>query len=73
MHALESSFAEKGLHVLMNNKPDTRQQYAPVAKAADQIWVYINKTAGCRSGEAVLPLCSAPARPQPSTAYSLWL
>ena len=72
MRALESSFVEKGLGVLLN-KSNVSQKHAPVAKAANQIWVYVNKIVPSRSREVVLPLYAVPARPQLSTAYSLWL
>lgn len=73
VHVLESSFVEKDLHVLMNNKSNISQQHTPVAKVANQIWVYINKIVASRLTEVVLPPCSATARPQLSTVYSLWL
>lgn len=72
MHALESSFVEKGLGVLIN-KSNISQQGAPVAEAANQIQAYINKIVASRSREVVLPFYSAPARPHLSTTYSLWL
>ncbi|KAK4828753.1 hypothetical protein QYF61_000744 [Mycteria americana] len=54
MSALESSFVEKHLGVLMN-KSNISQQCVPVAKAANQIQVYINTIVASRSGEVVLP------------------
>ena len=61
---LKSSFAEKDLVVLVGTKLTTRQQYALVAEAAS-----IRQRTASRSGEVILPLCSALVR-QPWSAGS---
>jgi len=60
---LESSFPERDLRVLMDNKLTTSQQCALVSKRASGILGCMKRSVSSRSREVLLPLYSALVRP----------
>ena len=61
---LESSLAEKHLGTPVDTKLNTSQQHVLAAKKASSILGCIKQSAASRSGEGILPLCSALVRPR---------
>ena len=69
---IESSPAEKDFGVLVGEKLDMSQQCALTAQKANRIQGCIRRSVASRSGEVILPLCSALVRPNLESCVQLW-
>lgn len=56
---MQTSSSEKDLGVLIDNRLAMSQEYALVAKQANDILVFIKKSMACRSKEVIFPLYCA--------------
>ncbi|KAK4830639.1 hypothetical protein QYF61_012482 [Mycteria americana] len=69
---IESSPVEKDLGVLVHEKLDMSWQCALAAQKASHILGYIKRSVAIRSGEVILPLCSALVRPHLEYCVQPW-
>ena len=69
---LESSPAEKGLGVLVDEKLNMRQQGALVAWKASGVLDSIRRGVASRDREGTVPLCSALVRPHLQYCIQVW-
>ena len=69
---LESSFAEKGLELLVDTKLNMWQQHALAAKKANGVLGCIRRSVAGRLKEGILPLCSALVRPHLECCVQFW-
>ncbi|KAJ7409233.1 hypothetical protein WISP_116051 [Willisornis vidua] len=70
---LESSFVEKDLGILVDNKLSMSQQCALVAEKANGILVWIRKSTASRLTEVILPLYSVLMRPYWDCCVQFWV
>ena len=70
---LESNPMERDLGVLVNGKWNMSQQRALAAKRANHVLGCIKHSVASRSGEMVVPLCSALVRPHLQCCVQLWV
>lgn len=68
----ESSHAEEGLKVVIDEKVDCSQQCAFTAQKASHIIGCLKQSAASRLREVSLPLCSILMRPHPQYCIQLW-
>ena len=69
---LESSPAEKGLGVLVDEKLNMSQECALVAQKANGILGTIRRGVDSRDREGIVPLCSALVRPHLQYCIQVW-
>jgi len=69
---IESSPAEKDLGVLVEEKLDLSHQCALTAQKANSVLGCIKRNVASRSGEVILPLCSAVMRPHLEYCIQFW-
>ncbi|GAB0189033.1 mitochondrial enolase superfamily member 1 [Grus japonensis] len=69
---IESSFEEKDLGVLIDEKLNMSQQCVPAAQKANCMLDCIKRSVTSRSREVILPLCSTLVRPHLEYCIQLW-
>jgi len=69
---IESSPAEKGLGVMVDEKLNMIWQCALTAKAANHTLICIQSSVASRSREGILTLCSVLVQPHQETCVQLW-